>query len=110
MFRTPRSVNPQTATEQSAYDRWLDQNAQRQQERVARVKGAEGIMPLPVWFALYSIAGVILVHMLFFADPGEGAITQVLMGGATIRMAPGWARCSPPPCNDPSDSWLLRWT
>src|SRR5688572_12415676 len=28
MFRTLRTVNPQTATEQSAYDRWMDQSAQ----------------------------------------------------------------------------------
>jgi len=27
-----------------------------------------------VWIALYSIFGVIFVYMLFFADPGEGAI------------------------------------
>jgi hypothetical protein len=85
MFRTLRSVNPQSATEQSAYDRWMDQTAQRQLARVDRVKGAEGIMPLPIWFALYTIAGVILVYMLFFADPAEGAITQsMLMGGATL--------------------------
>ncbi len=85
MFRTLRSVKPQTSTEQSAYDRWMDQTSQREQARVARVHGAQGIMPLPVWLALYSIAGVILVYMLFFADPGEGAITQsMLMGGATV--------------------------
>jgi hypothetical protein len=85
MFRTLRSVNPQTATEQSAYDRWMDQTAQRQQARIDRVHGAEGIIPLPVWIALYSIFGVIFVYMLFFADPGEGAITQsMLMGGATV--------------------------
>jgi hypothetical protein len=85
MFRTLRSVNPQTATEQSAYDRWMDQTAQRQQARIDRVHGAEGIIPLPVWIALYSIFGVIFVYMLFFADPGEGAITQsILMGGATV--------------------------
>jgi hypothetical protein len=85
MLRTLRSVKPQTATEQSAYDRWMDQTAQRQQARIARVHGAEGIIPSPVWFALYAISGVILVYMLFFADPGEGAITQsMLMGDATV--------------------------
>ena len=85
MFHTLRSVNPQTATEQSAYDRWMDQTAQRELARVARLHGAQGIMPLPVWFALFAIAGSILVYMLFFADPAEGAITQsVLMGGTTL--------------------------
>ena len=38
-----------------------------------------------MWIALYSIFGVIFVYMLFFADPGEGAITQsMLMGCATV--------------------------
>jgi hypothetical protein len=46
MFHTLRSVKPRAATEQSAYDRWMDQTLQREQARVAR---AEGIMPLPVW-------------------------------------------------------------
>ena len=85
MFHTIRSMDPQSAAEQSAYDRWMDQTAQRQQARIDRVHGAEGIIPLPVWFALYSISVVIVVYMLFFADPGEGAITQsMLMGGATL--------------------------
>jgi hypothetical protein len=123
MLRTLRSVKPQTATEQSAYDRWMDQTAQRQQARIARVHGAEGIIPSPVWFALYAISGVILVYMLFFADPGEDAITQsMLMGGATvvltvlvlllifftIRVATGWERCSPLPCNELFASSMQR--
>jgi hypothetical protein len=38
-----------------------------------------------VWFALFLISGVIVIYMLFFADPGDGAITQsVLMAGATV--------------------------
>jgi hypothetical protein len=85
MFHTLKSVKPQSATEQSAYDRWMDQTAQREQARVARVHGAQGIIPLPVWFALFFISVVIVVYMLFFADPSEGAITQgVLMAGATL--------------------------
>jgi hypothetical protein len=85
MFHTLRAVKPQGATEQSAYDRWMDQTAQREQARVARVHGAQGIIPLPVWFALFFISVVIVVYMLFFADPSEGAITQgVLMAGTTV--------------------------
>jgi hypothetical protein len=52
MFHTLRSVNPQTATEQSAYDRWMDQTAQRQEARNARLHGAQRIIPLPAWIAL----------------------------------------------------------
>jgi hypothetical protein len=76
MFHTLRSVNPQTATEQSAYDRWMAQTAQRQEARNARLHGAQRIIPLPVWIALKSILGVIFLYMLFFADPGEGAIPR----------------------------------
>jgi hypothetical protein len=63
-------------------DRWMDQTAQRQQARIARVHGAEGIIPLPVWFALYSISAVILVYMLFFADPGEAPSLKACSWGA----------------------------
>ena len=85
MFRTIEQVDPRTAAEQSAYDRWMDQTLDREQARVDRVHGAEGIMPLPLWLILFVISGVIFVYMLFFADPAEGAVTQgVLMGSVTV--------------------------
>ncbi|WP_158293972.1 DUF4239 domain-containing protein [Kribbella sp. VKM Ac-2568] len=85
MFRTLKATDPKTATEQSAYDRWMDQTADRQQARVARVHGAEGIIPTPLWIVLAVISGVIFGYMLFFADRGERAVTQgVLMGSVTI--------------------------
>jgi hypothetical protein len=85
MFRTISNVQPQTDTQQSAYDRWMDQTSDREQARIDRVHGAEGILPLPLWIALFVICIVIFVYMLFFADPAEGAVTQgVLMGGVTV--------------------------
>jgi hypothetical protein len=85
MFRTLRATDPQTAAEQSAYDRWMDQTAERQQARIARIHGAEGIIPFPLWLVLFTIAGVIFVYMLFFADRGERAITQgLLMGSVSL--------------------------
>ena len=85
MFKTIRGVEPRTAAEQSAYDRWMDETADRQQARSDRVHGAEGILPLPLWLALFVICGVIFVYMLFFADPAEGPVTQgVLMGSVTV--------------------------
>ena len=84
MFRTISTVDPKTDTEQSAYDRWMDQTSDREQARVDRVHGAEGIIPTPLWLALFLICGVIFVYMLFFADPGEHAVTQgLLMGSVT---------------------------
>jgi hypothetical protein len=85
MFRTISDVHPQSATQQSAYDRWMDQTADREQARIDRVHGAEGILPLPLWIALFVICVVIFGYMLFFADPAEGAVTQgVLMGSVTV--------------------------
>ncbi|HYO18216.1 MAG TPA: hypothetical protein VES02_06075 [Dermatophilaceae bacterium] len=85
MYRTITTVNPRTATEQSAYDRWMDQTADREQARIARIHGAEGIIPSPLWLVLFTVAGVILAYMLFFADIGERAVTQaMLMGSVTV--------------------------
>jgi hypothetical protein len=85
MFKTIKQADPRTATEQSAYDRWMDQTLDREQARIDRVHGAEGIMPLPLWLVLFVISGVIFVYMLFFADPAEGAVTQsVLMGSVSV--------------------------
>lgn len=82
MFRTLKVTDPQTPVEQSAYDRWMDQSSQRQQARVSRIHGSEGIIPLPLWLALGAISGVIFVYMLFFADSGERAKTQALLMGS----------------------------
>ena len=88
MFLTISDVNPRTATQQSAYDRWMDQTADRQQARVDRVHGAEGIIPSPLWLVLTAISGVIFAYMLFFADRAEGAVTQaMLMGSVTVVIA-----------------------
>jgi hypothetical protein len=85
MFMTISQVHPRTATEQSAYDRWMDQTADREQARIARVHGAEGIIPAPLWLVLFVISGVIFGYLLFFADPAEGAVTQgMLMGSVTV--------------------------
>ena len=85
MHRTISAVDPRTTTEQSAYDRWMDQTSDRQLARLARVHGDEGIVPAPLWLVLLVVSGVIYVYMLFFADSGERRVTQaVLMGSVTI--------------------------
>jgi hypothetical protein len=85
LFRTIKSVEPRTDAEQSAYDRWMDQTNEREQARIDRVHGAEGIIPLPLWLALFLISAVVFTYLLFFADPAEGAVTQgVLMGSVTV--------------------------
>jgi uncharacterized membrane protein len=84
LFRTLETVDPQTPSEQSAYDKWLDQTSEREAARIVRIHGAVGVIPTPLWVVLLFVAVVIFVYMLFFADRAEGAITQaVLMGSVT---------------------------
>ena len=84
MFQTIETVEPETAAEQAAYGKWLDQTSDREQARVDRIHGAVGVIPTPLWFVLFFTSAVIFVYMLFFADSGERAIVQaVLMGTVT---------------------------
>jgi hypothetical protein len=84
LFQTLEGIAPRTASEQSAYDKWLEQTSTREQARQDRIHGAVGVIPSPLWVVLLFIAGVIFVYMLFFADSGEGAVTQgMLMGAVT---------------------------
>jgi hypothetical protein len=63
----------------------MDQTGEREQARIARVHGAEGIIPAPLWVVLFVMSAVIFVYMLFFADSAEGAVTQgVLMGSVAV--------------------------
>lgn len=84
MFHTLQTVDPRTVAQQSAYDQWLGQTAEREEARLDRVHGAVGVIPTTIWVVLFFVAGVIFVYMLFFADPAEGPATQaMLMGSVT---------------------------
>jgi hypothetical protein len=88
LFRSLRVSNPTSAGEQAAYSKWLDQTSDREQARSDRLHGAEGIIPTSIWIVLFLIAAVVFAYMLFFADSGEGAISQaMLMGSATTVIA-----------------------
>jgi Protein of unknown function (DUF4239) len=82
LFRTLKAAEPRTATEQSAYDKWLDQTSERELARQARLHAADGVIPSPVWIVLFLIALVIFGYMLFFADSGERAIVQATLIGS----------------------------
>jgi hypothetical protein len=84
LFRTLKTVRPRSATEQSAYDKWLDQTSTREDARLDRVHGAVGVIPTPLWIVLFFIAGVIFVYTLFFADRGERAVVQSLLMGSVV--------------------------
>jgi amino acid transporter len=86
LFRTLKTVNPQTPSEQSAYGKWLDQTSDRESARIDRIHGAVGVIPTPLWVVLLFIAVVIFVFMLFFADRGEGPITQAVLMGSVVAV------------------------
>jgi Protein of unknown function (DUF4239) len=86
LFQTLQGVKPASAAEQSAYDKWLDETSSREEARLDRIHGAVGVIPTPLWIVIFFISGVIFVYMLFFADSGEGAITQGLLMGAVTSV------------------------
>ena len=84
LYTSPRQTQPSSASEEAAYSEWLDQTSDREQARQDRLHGAEGIVPVSIWLVLVLIAGVVFAYMLFFADSGEGAVSQaMLIGSAT---------------------------
>ena len=84
LFRTIKTVQPKTPSEEAAYGKWLDETSDREAARIDRIHGAVGVIPTPLWVVLLLISVVVFVFMLFFADRGEGAVTQaVLMGSVT---------------------------
>jgi len=84
LFRTLETADPQTAPEQAAYSKWLDQTSDREEARRDRIHGAANVIPDQLWIVLLMTAAVIFVFMLFFADSGEGPVTQaMLIGSAT---------------------------
>jgi hypothetical protein len=86
LFRVLEGADPKAATEQSAFDKWLDQTSDREIARSDRIHGAEGVIPAAVWVALVLMALVIFAFMLFFADRGERALVQGLQIGAVAVM------------------------
>ena len=84
-FRTLKTVEPKSASEQAAYAKWLDQRSDRENARSDRTHGAEGVIPVPLWIVLLISAVTIFVFMLFFADSAEGVGVQAtMMGGVAI--------------------------
>ena len=84
LFRTVRALEPASASEQSAYDRWLDQTSDREQARSDRIHGAAGVIPASLWLVLFFTAALIFVFILFFADRGERAVVQGVLMGSVV--------------------------
>jgi hypothetical protein len=86
LFSTVEDVEPKSSSEQSAYDKWLDQTSAREEARRDRIHGAVGVIPTPLWIVLFFISAIIFVFILFFADSGERAVTQGLLMGAVTSV------------------------
>jgi hypothetical protein len=86
MFRTLSNVEPGSPSEEAAYGKWLDQATDREAGRIERIHAAEGVIPGPLWLVLISIALMIFLFMLFFADSGERAVVQALLMGTVVTV------------------------
>lgn len=86
LYRTLRTIDPQTAVEQAAYSKWLDQTSDREDARSARIHGARGVIPTPLWVVLFFAAVVIVAYMLLFADSAERALVQGVMMGTVVAL------------------------
>jgi hypothetical protein len=86
LFDTVRTIEPETAAEQSAYDRWQDQSTARQEARNQRVHAVGGVIPVPLWIVLFVVSAVIFLYLLFFADSAERAVTQGLLMGSVVAV------------------------
>jgi hypothetical protein len=84
LFRTLRTIEPRTAAEQTAYSKWLDQRLDREAARNARIHGAAGVIPVPLWLVLFVIAALIVGFMMFFADSAERPIVQAALIGTVV--------------------------
>jgi amino acid transporter len=83
-FRTLRTIEPRTAAEQAAYAKWLDLRLDREAARNARIHGAVGVIPGPLWLVLAASAIMIVGFMMVFADSGEPAVVQATLIGSVV--------------------------
>ena len=86
LFRSLKTVDPKTASEQAAYSKWLDQTSDREEGRRDRIHGAANVIPDTLWVVLLVVAVIILIYMLFFADSGEGPVTQAVLMGSVAAV------------------------
>ena len=88
LLRTMQQLEPKTAAEQSAYDKWFDLTTDRLEARRDRLYAAAGIVPTSIWLVLFLMAGVLAAYILFYADSAERARSQaMLIGSATTIIA-----------------------
>ena len=86
MFETLQGVELSTPQQEAAYGKWLDQTSVREEARQDRIHGAEGLMPTPLWIALFFIAAIVFLYIFGFADSSERAWVQALFMGSVVAV------------------------
>jgi succinate dehydrogenase/fumarate reductase cytochrome b subunit len=86
LFLTVQSVDPGSSSEEAAYGKWLDQTSDREQARLDRIHGATGVIPTPLWIALFFITAIVFAYLLFFADSSERAVVQGMLMGSVAAV------------------------
>jgi succinate dehydrogenase/fumarate reductase cytochrome b subunit len=86
LFAEVKAIVPASDTQQSAYDRWMDQTSQREQARNDRIHGAVGVIPTTLWLVLFFTAVLIFAYVLFFADSGERPLVQAMLMGSVVAV------------------------
>lgn len=86
LFKTFRTIDPQTPAQQAAYSKWLDQTSDRESARNDRMHGAVGVIPTSLWLVLLFSAVVIFGYMLLFADSNEPWFVQAALIGSVTAV------------------------
>ena len=86
MFETLQGLELSTPVEEAGYGKWLDQNSEREVARQDRIHGAAGVMPTPLWIALFFISAIVLVFVCGFADSSERVWVQGLYMGGVVSV------------------------
>ena len=125
MFGTLQDVELARRQQEAAYGKWLDQTSAREEARQDRIHGAEGVMPTPLWIALFFIvADRLRVHARLRrqrragVDPGpvhgqrgrgDRDHAAAARASSTIRSTPVSAASSRRRWNGPCSSSTSSW-
>jgi len=86
LFETFTKVVPNTAAQQAAYSKWLDQTSDRQSDRLSRIKAGNGAIPGPLWLILFVTGALVALYAFLFADPDEHVLPQAVIAGTIAAM------------------------